>query len=200
MTEKERTEKTSVALVEDKVKGMRKMVEDTTVTNQAELEDVANKISMVKKMGKFVRQEMERYTKPAREIIKNAQDKFLPYEKECKQAEDDLKKKAQVYMIAEEEKRKKQEEKIAKDLDTGKIKKEETALRKMEEIGEQKKTVDTGGAKLTMKKVRVAHIVDPEQVPKEYWIIDEARVKKAAVAGAVIPGVEVREESQMASR
>lgn len=196
----EKSQPMDVTVVEQKVGGMQKMVDETKITNDEELAGVADKIKNIKALGKYIRQEMEKYTKPAMEIVRTAQAKYLPYEKAVKKAEDDLKVKAQIYMTDQEEKRKKQEEKIAKDLDDGKIKKEETALRKMEAIGEEKKSINTGSATLTRKMVKVAEITEPELVPKEYWIIDEARVKKAAIAGAVIPGVTVKEVAQMAVR
>ncbi len=187
-----------VTVVEEKVGGMQKMVEETKVTNDDELGAVSDKIKNIKELGKFIRQEMEVYTKPASQIVRAAQAKFLPYEKECKAAEAGLKTKASVYMTEVEAKRLKKEESIAKQVDSGHIK-EETGLKKMEAVGEEKKSASTGRSKLTQKMVPEATIVNPDLVPKEYWIIDEARVKKAAIAGAVIPGVEVKKVPQMMS-
>lgn len=188
-----------VAVVEEKVGGMRKMVEDTKITNEEELAAVADKIKNIKTLGKWIRQQMEEITKPAREIITNTQKRYLPYEKECKAAEAALKLKAEAYMAKEEEKRKAREASIANRVESGKLK-EETGVRKMEELGEEKKTVDTGAASLTRKMVKKAVIVDMSLIPKEYWVVDEKRVTKAALAGAVIPGVEVREVPQMSVR
>ena len=196
----EPTQETSLVQVEEKIKGMRTLVETTAVTTDDELAAVSDIIKNIKSLGKFVRQEMERYTKPAQEIINNARQKFLPYEKECDDAESALKLKAKRYMDEQEAKRKKAEDKIAADLEAGKIKKEDTAVRKLEELGEQKQTVVGGDSQITARKVKKAYIVEPEKVPHEYWVIDEVRVKKAALAGAVIPGVEVREESEIAVR
>lgn len=36
-------------------------------------------------------------------------------------------------------------------------------------------------------------VVDASQVPDQYWVLDMAKIKADALAGAVIPGVEVRE-------
>lgn len=189
----------SLVQVEEKIKGMRSLVEATVVTNEDELKAVSDVIKNVKTMGKFVRQEMERYTKPAQEIINNARLKFLPYEKECADAESALKLKAKRYMDDKEKKRIEAEAKIEHAVETGRIK-EDTAVRKLEDLGEQKQTVSGGESQITARKVKKAYIIDPEKVPHEYWIIDEARVKKAALAGAEIPGVEVREESEIAVR
>lgn len=184
-------------VVEEKISGMRLMLEVVQVTNEEELADVAEKVKQVNQLGKAIRQSMERITKPLQEALNETRSRFLPYEKECKEAEAILKQKAGVYMAAQEELKRKEEEKIAKQLEAGKIK-EETAIRKMEAVGETKKTVTTQtGAKLTLKKVKTVVIVNPELVPKEYWEINETKVKKVALAGVEIPGVEIREENQM---
>jgi 16S rRNA A1518/A1519 N6-dimethyltransferase RsmA/KsgA/DIM1 with predicted DNA glycosylase/AP lyase activity len=39
-------------------------------------------------------------------------------------------------------------------------------------------------------------VTDPSLVPAKFWIIDQAAVKKAALAGEAIPGVEVRREKK----
>jgi hypothetical protein len=55
-----------------------------------------------------------------------------------------------------------------------------------------------------MNKRRVAFIEQPQDVPDEYWIIDEVRVRREALerdknGEAQIPGVIIREESSMVS-
>lgn len=76
--------------------------------------------------------------------------------------------------------------------------KEETGIKKIEELGNEIKTIQTENTQLQRRKVRVAYIVNAELVPDEYWIIDEVRVKRDALAGKLIPGVEIREETQIA--
>jgi uncharacterized protein YunC (DUF1805 family) len=183
-----------VAIVEEKIKGMRQMVEGTVVNSQESLAAVADYIKGVKTLGKLIRSEMEKYTKPAQEIINNARAKFLPYEQECIQAEKVLKQKAGAYMDEVEAERKRKEESIANRMDKGQLK-EDTALRKMEEIGEEQKTVRTeNGAKLTRKIIKTVKITNPDLVPDEYWVLDEVKIRKVALAGVEIPGVEVVEE------
>lgn len=188
-----------IKLVEEKIKGMSNMVEMTMVRDQKSLEEVAEKIKAIKTLGKLVRAEMEKYTKPAQEIINNARAKYLPFEKECDNAEKKLKLKALVYMQLQEAEQKKKEVSIAQRVEKGQLK-EETGLKKLEELGEAQKNIKTeSGAKLQMKTVRVVTIVDPEKVPHEYWVIDETKVRKVALAGVSIPGVEVIEEKQMSA-
>jgi len=183
--------------IKSKSEEMQKMVDETKVTTDPELKIVADKIKNIKTLGKFVRQEMEKYTKPAQEIINNARTRYLPFEKLCKDAEAQLKTKANVYMTDIENKRRAKEDAIAKRAEKGNIK-EETAVRKTEEIGEEKKSVSTDSSQIQRKIVQEIVIVDREKIPHEYWIVDEKKVRKVALAGIEIPGVEIRESSQIA--
>ena len=187
----------SLAEIKTKSEEMQAMVDKTQVTTEPELKSVSDKIKSIKLLGKFVKAEKEKYTHPAQQIINEARTKYLPYEKMCAEAESQLKNKADQYMAKVEDERRKKEEAIAKRAEKGNIK-EETAVKKMEEIGEEKKSVSTGNSQIQRKMVPTAFIVDREKVPHEYWDLNESRAKKAALAGAKVPGVEVRDVSQMA--
>ena len=183
--------------IKTKSEEMQAMVDKTQVTTEIELKSVSDKIKSIKMLGKFVKAEKEKYTQPAQQIINEARTKYLPYEKMCKEAEDQLKNKADQYMTDVENVRLAKEKKIADRAETGNIK-EETAVKKMEELGEEQKSVSTGSSQIQRKMVRTAFIMDREKVPHEYWDLNESRAKRAAIVGANVPGVEVREVSQMA--
>jgi len=189
----------SLAEIKTKSEEMQAMVDKTQVTTESELKSVSDKIKSIKMLGKFVKAEKEKYTHPAQQIINEARGKYIPYEKMCKEAEDQLKNKADQYMTDVENVRLAKEKKIADRAEKGNIK-EETAVKKMEEIGEEKKSVSTGNSQIQRKMIPTAFIIDREKVPHEYWDLNEARAKKAALAGAKVPGVEVKEVSQMAIR
>lgn len=195
----ETTTALDIKVVESRVDSMRQMVATTNVFDDATLGQVADKIKIVKGLGKMVRAEMEKYTGPAREIIRTAQEKYLPFEKECIRAEMALKDKARVYMAAEEAKRVARENKIAADLEAGKIK-EQTALKRIEKIGAEVKTIRSeSGAKLTIRAVQEVVVVDRNLVPDEYWEIDMVKVRKVALAGVNIPGVEIKNGNSMSA-
>lgn len=192
-------QKFNTSLIEKNLTGLQMLVKETEIKDDESLAGVATLIKNIKSLGKAIRDEMEKYTKPAKAIIDEARAKYRPYELACEEAETELKSKAQKYMIAQEDKRQKEEEKIAAKVEAGKLK-EETGLKKMEALGEEKKTVVAeSGAKLTLKSVKEVVIVNPNLVPDEYWKIDEVAVRHAALSGIVIPGVEIRESKQMSA-
>lgn len=187
-----------VAVLDEKIKGMRETVAAIEIKNDNDLAKAADAIKFIKTIGKAVREEMEKYTKPAMAIVNQARLKFLPYEKECLSAEAELKSRANKYMTEVEEARAKKEAQIAAAAEAGRFK-ESTAIRKMEELGEEQKTISTGESKLIRSMVSVAVIVDESLIPDEYWIVDVMKVKKAALAGVEIPGVKVEKQARMGS-
>jgi len=184
--------------VQEKIKGMKEMVESTKVTTDKELAAASDIVKQVKTVEKFVREQKDKYVIPAKQIIKQASDRYDPYIKECQNAEESLKGKVKEYMDAADKRRKADELKIANRVEKGTMK-PETAVKKFEALPEEKKTVKTekSGIKRSVRKVAV--ITHPELVPKEYWVIDEVRVRREALAGKEIPGVEIKEESIISS-
>ena len=182
--------------IQTKSEAMAKMVDETTVANDKDLTSLAEKIKNIKLLGAYIKAEKEKLTKPAQAIINEARLKYLPYEKMCSEAEGKLKVKASLYMTKVEADRLAQEAKIAKRVDTGNIK-EETGIRKLEELGDEEKTVRTENVELQKKMVKTVIIKDRELIPHEYWVVDEVAVRRASLAGAKIPGVEVKEVAQI---
>lgn len=191
-----------IAVVKTKIDAMREQVQAIKVTTDEELTQVAKHVDDVKKMAKFVKQERDKYIAPAKEIIEKAKEQYDPYLKACEEAESMLKEKAQVFMIAEKKKADEARAKEIKKVETG-YQKPETAVKKIEAMPEAKKTVDTGASKLSMKMVKDIRITDEKAIPDEYYKpreLDMVKLKKVALAGVSIPGVEVFEKPQMASR
>jgi hypothetical protein len=62
------------------------------------------------------------------------------------------------------------------------------------------KTIKTETGKVTARKIRRFRIVDPDQVPDEYWVIDETKIGRAVRAGLEIPGVQTWEEEVLQVR
>lgn len=188
-----------IAVVKTKIDSMRETVAAIQVTSQEELTAVAGHIDNVKKMGKFVKQERDKYIAPAKEIIEKAKEQYDPYIKACDEAEEVLKGKAQSFMLEQRKKEEAEKAKILADKRTT----VETKVAKIENVKQADKTVDTGASKLTMKMVKDIKIVDEKAIPDEYYKpreLDLLKIKKVALAGVAIPGVEVYEKPQMASR
>lgn len=197
-------ENKDLEVVQQKTAGMKKMLEETVVTNEEELAAISDHIKNVKNLGKFIKAKKEEFTAPAKVIIDRAKEMFDGPIKECANAEEILKSKAQKYLVAKEDARLKAEKKIADDLESGKIKKTETAMKKIEALPEQKKSIRTESSGLQMTKRNVCEILDVSLIPDEYWVVDEVRLKRESLkqyadGGFAIPGTIIKQESSMKS-
>lgn len=201
---KEEEKDQDLVVVKEKLKGMQKMLDTTMVTSDEELAGVSDKIKGVKTLLKMIEQKKEKFTEPAKAIIGEARETYDPMIKECRNAEVVLKNRAQKYMVEKDNKRIADEKKIADKVESGYMK-PETAINKIENLPEAPKTVRTDtGSGLRMAKRKVAVISDPTLIPKEYWIIDEVRVRREALDKEKnglpqIPGVVIKEEASLSS-
>jgi len=192
-------------IVKAKAQGMEAMIADFKVTNDQELELVADRIKDIKTLMKFIKAKKDEFVAPAKVIIENAKEMFDPYIKQCENGETTLKMRAVKYNDEQEKKRKEDEIKIASKVETGYIK-PETAIEKIEALPEVQKTVRTDkGSGLSFAKRKVAVIEKPDIIPDEFWIIDEVRVRKEALTREKngeeqIPGVVIKEETSASSR
>lgn len=198
-------QKNEIELVEvkEKLASMKNMFDTIQITTDEELNGVADKIKEVKILLKLVEKTKERFTEPAKLIIGEAREIYDPMIKWCRNAEEVLKQRAKAYMTDKEQKRLADEAKIAAKVESGYMK-PETAAAKIETLAEAPRTVRTDNSGLRMSKRKVAKIINPELVPREFWVIDEVRVRREALDREKnglppIPGVIIEEESSIAS-
>lgn len=155
--------------------------------------ELANRLNI---LAKATKEKKESITKPMLEALDNVRELFRPREGQIKSIIDSLKNKVLEFKQTERAKAEKEKEKIDKKLEDGKIS-QKVALKRQQEVQEVEKTTSTESGKMTMKKRKVVKIINPELLPKEYLIPDEAKIKKVALAGVEIPGVEVQEVEEM---
>lgn len=193
-----------LAVIQQKTDSMEKELAMFNITNDDELNRVADEIKKFKTLKKYIEQEKDKLVDPAKAIIAEAKEKYDPFIKKCENAEIILKERAKKYMLAKEQKRIENEQKIAARVEKGTLK-AETAVKKLESLPEAQNTVRTDkGSALRMSKRKIAEIVDPELIPREFWIIDEVRVRREALGRdkeglPQIPGVVIREIVDLAS-
>lgn len=187
---------------ETRISTLHDQMSSIKVTSQEELAGVAEHIASIKAAAKEVTAIRDKYIEPAKAIIEHAKKTFNPIIDRCAAIEAHLKQVAQVYMLAE---KKKADEKAAKEaakVESG-YQKPETAAKKIAEIPKAQTTAKTESGTLGMKMVKNYRIINEKAIPDEYYKpreLDLAKIRKVALAGVAIPGVEVFEEPQMQSR
>lgn len=195
--------KNEIAIVEEKIKGLKVMVESTKVTNDQELASASDITKQIKSMASALKSKKEIFVKPAKEIIEQAKKIYDEAIKECLNAEEIIKQRMGKYMTDQAEIIKKQEQVIADKLEAGKIK-TETAVKRMEKLPDAPTNISTGNSGVQLRKRKVAVIQDPNLIPDEYWEINEVRVRRDALDREKnglpqIPGVIITEETSVAS-
>src|SRR3990167_2246307 len=156
-------------------------------------------VANLKKIGSILKDKKESITKPLNESLRNARELFAPIEKRFQLAESTIKGKLLNYKRKTDEEARKKEEGIAKKIETGQIKKIETAEKKIEAIERVENTTHGQIGKIQIKKIKKVRIVDESKLPREYLVPDMVKIRKDALNGQLVLGVEVYEEEQVAS-
>jgi cytochrome c551/c552 len=181
---------------------LKKDMSTIKVTSQDELTKVAGYIGEVKKIQKAIEFTKQNYINPAKQIIDQAKMDFDPIINICLEVEKSLKKIAQDFMDAEDKREKLAKEKEVKKVETG-YQKPETAVANMENIPKAVTKAKTENGTLGVSKVKDFKITNESLIPDEYYKpreLDLVKIRKVALAGVVIPGVEVFEKSSMSFR
>lgn len=149
----------------------------------------------IKRMSRNVEDAKAAVMRPLLDATKAERSRWQPMETALANAETWVKGKMLDYVNAVEAAAQAQAEAIENDK---RIKRPETLMQKIGDIEQAPTTASSVDGMTTVRKVRVARIVEPLLVPDEYWVIDEVRVRRAALDGAVIPGVVVEYQNTIA--
>ena len=147
----------------------------------------------LKDIGKTIKERKESITKPLNEALKSARDLFAPIEEQFEKADKIVGNKLLAYKQKIEKEAREAEAKLAARVEKGTLK-IETAERKMEAIERVEKTTKTDYGQVQFRKIKKVRIIKAEEVPDEYWILDQVSIRRDALAGKSIQGVEVYEE------
>lgn len=141
------------------------------------------------KMRKF-------FTEPLNAQVKNINNLFMPTVKIFNQAQTIIREKLGAYQMEQERIAIAARAKVEKELAEGKIKKVETAVKKMGNIVEPEKTQRTEAGTTTYRDVAEVTIIDENLIPREYCTPDPKKYEVIALARhkskmEQIPGLKV---------
>lgn len=160
-------------------------------------------LSQINKVGDEIAEKKNAIMRPLLDATKSTRELFKPLEDSVTSAVNTIKRKLIDYRTEQEKKANEAKAKIEARVEKGTIK-VETAVKKLNEAPTLEKSVGTDEGAVQYKTVRKARVIDAKKVPAEYLIVDEPKVKKAALAlqglGELIPGVEVYEEKEIANQ
>jgi len=187
----------------------------TTLVDAAEKIEILNSDGMlyagemrrkIKDFGKVIKEKKESITKPMNEALKQVRSMFAPVEEMYEQAEEVLENKMLEYNQKAEKERLRIEKEAAdklakaqKDLDAGKIseKKADKIVDKLnDELDAAPEAINKSDSFHTRvnKKFRIVSVKD---IPLEFMVPDEVKIRQAMMKGIAVKGVEYYEEKTL---
>jgi len=155
-------------------------------------------VATLKETGSRIKNKKESITKPLNEALRNVRDMFRPIEDQFSSAESIIKGKLLDYTRKVNEEARKKEEALAKRVEKGTMKME-TAEKKLDTIERVDNTTKGDVGKVSIKKIKKVRIADESKLPREYLVPDMVLIRKDALGGKEIPGVEIYEEETLAA-
>jgi hypothetical protein len=168
------------------------------IGNQQDYEMLAATRIALKDIGTVCETEKQKELGPLNKRRTYLLNLWKPIETEVEEADKLIEKKMIAYNAVVREKAAADQAKLEAKIEAGTIKKAETIQKHVEKIVEAQPTVYIGGRAIKEREQRVVNVIDDKLIPREYLTVDMVRVRKDALAGKVIPGVEVVTEKKLA--
>lgn len=197
-TETIMTQVPQVAVLRGQMTKIENTVGSLTIETQEDYAQAADVVAKLKELGSSIKDTKEAITKPLNESLKNIRTLFKPIEDQFENAEMVVKSKILAYKKKVDEEAREKEAKIAEKVEQGKMKLE-TAEKKMDAIERVEQTTRGKTGEVQIRKVRKVRITDETKLPRQYLIPDMVAIRKDALAGVAIDGVEVYEEETVAA-
>jgi hypothetical protein len=187
-----------------------KTANELKITSAADVEAAVDTLGSIKKMQKHLKAQEDGAKKPYQELVKGIIAAFKKPQTDLAAAESTIKSKISTFRAEEARKAEEKKAKIEARVGEGKGKlKVQTAINQISDVEQSKSAahVDTGNSKMTVRMIKKVRITDESLIPRDYLVVDNAKVRAAAVKiydlkkegveVAMIPGVEVYEEESI---
>ena len=139
-------------------------------------------------------EDKERLTLPLNATIKEVRSRYKPQETILTAAIAAIRDKLSFFQTAAMKAQKEAEAKIASKVEAGTINLE-TAVAKLDAIEAPAQGIRTDAGLVNFKTVKKLKITSVEQIPDEYWVVDESALLEALKKGYIIPGAQLEDIS-----
>lgn len=161
------------------------------ITNVEDMKKGVELLSILNKWNDKIVEEKEKITKPLNEALKVERARWKPAETMYEKGIAWIRGEMSRYQMEAIKKQKEEEKKIADALVSGKIKKVETAVRKLNEVTVVDKEVASEEGLVQFAEQKTLKITDPMAIPRMYLIVDEKKILEDLKAGKKIDGAEI---------
>lgn len=172
---------------------------DLIIISDEDMVKASDLLGNIKLAFKGVTQKKKEITDPMSNALAKVRDLFRPIESSLLEAEGVVKGKMIGYQ--REVDRKAAEELAAIEV---KVDKQEmtfaAANEAAAEIQVMPTIVESKKGSVIFREVQVVEVISEAIIPREYLVLDMVKIRKAALAGVLIPGVVVKTEKQVAGK
>lgn len=187
-----------LAVLKTQVSKLENQANAVTIESAEDYSGAVDIVNKLKEAGSNIKAKKESITKPLNEALKNARNLFAPIEEQFERAEGIVKQKLLTYKRKVDAEAVAQEAKIAEKVESGKMKLA-TGERKLDEIERVDTTTRGKVGEVQVRKIKKVKITDEAALPRQYLIPDQVAIRRDALSGITIPGVEVYEEETIAA-
>lgn len=169
-----------------------------TIASQDDYAAATDLVAQLKDRGSKIKILKESITKPANEILRNTRAMFAPVEAQHANAEAIIKTKLLDYKRQVDAAAREAEAKIAAKVEAGRMRLD-TAEKKLDTIERVENTTRGKIGEVQVRTIKKVRIVDAALLPREYLVPDEVAIRRDALGGKTIPGVETYNEDIIAA-
>lgn len=182
-----------VSFVKDKADSLE-IVSEEGMTMASDL------LNDLKKVEKAVVERKKEITGPLMEALSSARELFKPVEKSYASAKTTIKAKMLDFTVTEETRIEKEKAKVEARLEKGTMR-TDTAVEKIENIGNTKKTFKGASSKTSLRTVTKIRITNEDLIPREFMVPNMKLITEAVLRQKrTVEGVETYEDKTIVSR
>lgn len=167
--------------------------ESITTLDVTTMPEAVELLSSLNRIKDDITAQKELITRPLLDKLAEERAKWKPKELKLEAVITKIRTALTVYQTELVAKQRAEQEAIAKRLEEGKIN-PDTAIKRMQKVEEVQNTVESNTGKITFKTVTTFTVADWKQVPEEYLLLNETKVREILKSGIKVPGLEYKDE------
>lgn len=184
-----------VALLEKEITPIVKFAAKIEIKNQADMKVAVDTLSNINRYADEVKEKREGITLPLNEALKATRGLFKPLEEKLEAGVAAIRSAMGTYQTAELKRAETETEKVVDRVGDGKGKfKVETAVRKLEAIDVPESVVVGEAGQVRFNTIKKFEVVSLKDLPLDFHIADEKKIREVMRKGLELPGVKYWEE------
>lgn len=187
-----------VAVVRNQTAKALAVAHALVIQNEKDMVKATDVLANIKRIGKELKDYKEMQTRPFMDALDEIRDTLKPLEQNRDEAERTIKNKMLAYQQEQQRLNDEAKAKLEARVEKGTMK-QETAVAKIEEMGEVKTTTQGKVGAVATRTIKRYRVVDETLLPREYLVPNIAKITEDLRAGKEVAGAEMYTEQVIAS-